>query len=258
MIIDFLVQHPSGPFFSLSEKEYREAMQYYPSLSTDTVSSIYDDYSARAGINVGEQGYFDNGTILAQFEHLFQLVGFKEEFKGHEIEVVVDNVRTHSAREYNISDFGKKTGTKCPVDAIEYVDKQGNVVSVSTYFGSGESKRKSKGLLKVANELQVPVDPTIKLSELRKILTKHPAFQNASKLEKLAQTNNVKVIFVPKFHCELNAIEGLWSYMKQYVRKMTDQSFPTMMRLIPQSRKHFAEKKIQLKLFRRFWRSLDA
>ena len=88
----------------------------------------------------------------------------------------------------------------------------------------------------------MPVDPTIKLSELRKILAKHAAFQNASKLEKLAQTYNVKVIFVPKFHCELNAIEGLWSYMKQYVRKMTDQSFPTMMRLIPQSRKHFAEK----------------
>ena len=115
MISDFLVQHPSGPFFSLSEKEYREAMQYYPSLSTDTVSSIYDDYSARAGINVGEQGYFDIGTILAQFERLFQLVGFKEEFKGHEIEVVVDNARTHSAREYNISDFGKKLALSVPL-----------------------------------------------------------------------------------------------------------------------------------------------
>ena len=110
MISDLLMQHPSEPFFSLSEKEYREAMQYYSRLSTDIVSSIYDDYSARTGINVGEQGYFDNGTILAQFESLFQLVGFKE-FKGHEIEVVVDNARIHSAREYNISDFGKKIGT---------------------------------------------------------------------------------------------------------------------------------------------------
>ena len=211
MISDFLVRHPSGPFFSLSEKEYSEAMQYYPSLSTDTVSSIYDDCSARAGINVGGQGYFDNGTILAQFERLLQLVGFKEEFKGHQIEVVVDNARTHSAREYNISDFGRKPGTKCPVDAIEYVDKQGNVVSILTYSDSGENKGKYKGLFKLANELQMPVDPTIKISEIRTILTKHPAFQNASKLEKLAQSYNVKVIFVLKFHCKLNEIEGLWS-----------------------------------------------
>ena len=173
---------------------------------------------------------------MAQFERLFQLVGFKQEFKGYEIEVVVDNARNHSARGYNISDFGKKPGTKYPVDAIEYVDKQGNVVSISTYYDNGENKEKSRGLLKLANELQVPMDPTIRLSELCTILTKHPAFQNVSKLEKLAQTYNIKVIFVLKFHCQLNAIEGLWSYMKQYVRKMTDQSFPTMMRLIPVSK----------------------
>jgi hypothetical protein len=50
----------------------------------------------------------------------------------------------------------------------------------------------------------------------------------------------------------------LWCRMKQFVRKMTDQTFPTMMRLIPESRKNFDGKQIQLKLFRRFWRSLNA
>ena len=258
MISDFLVQHPSGPFFSLSKEEYDQATQCYPDLLPDSIGLRYDGYSARAGINVGEQGYFDNDTILCQFERLFQLLQFKEEYQGHDIEVVVDNARTHSAREYSINDFGKGVGTKCPVDAIEFVDHQGQLVSVSCYFENGEHKGKSKGLLHLANDLQVSIHSSIKLSELRALLSKHPAFQNVTKLEKLAHKYNVKVIFVPKFHCELNAIEGLWCHMKQFVRKKTDQTFPTMMRLIPESRENFVSKEVQLKLFRRFWRSLNA
>ena len=113
------------------------------------------------------------------------------------------------AREYSINDFGKGVGTKCPVDAIEFVDHQGQLISVSCYFENGEHKGKSKGLLHLANDLQVSIHSSIKLSELRALLSKHPAFQNVTKLEKLAHKYNVKVIFVPKFHCELNAIEGI-------------------------------------------------
>ena len=123
----------------------------------DSIGLHYDGYSAKAGINVGEQAYFDNDTILCQFERLFQLLQFKEEYQGRDIEVVVDNARTHSAREYSINDFGKGVGTKCPVDAIEFVDHQGQLVSVSCYFENGEHKGKSKGLLHLVNDLQVPI-----------------------------------------------------------------------------------------------------
>ena len=200
---------------------------------------------------------FDNDTILCQFEHLFQLLQFKEEYHGHDIEVVVDYARTHSTGEYSINDFGKGVGTKCSVDAIEFVDHQGQLVSVSCYFENGEHKGKSKGLLHLVSDLQVSIHSSIELSELRALLLKHPAFQNVTKLEKLAHKDNVKVIFVSKFHCELNAIQGLWCHMKQFVRKKTDQTFPTMMRLIPESRENFVSKEVQLKLFRRFWRSLN-
>jgi hypothetical protein len=33
MISDFLVQHPSGPFFSLSKTEYERALVKYPQVS---------------------------------------------------------------------------------------------------------------------------------------------------------------------------------------------------------------------------------
>ena len=89
---------------------------------------------------------------------------------------------------------------------------------------------------------------TTKLSDIRTRLAKHPAFQNVSCLEALAR----------KYHCELNFIEGLGCDMKKYARKSTDQTFPTMMRLIPQSRPFFIERNIEMKLFRRFWKALSA
>ena len=121
-----------------------------------------------------------------------------------------------------------------------------------------ENTGKSKGLLMLARDLGVSVDPSVTLAKLRMILASHADFQKFSKLEKLARKYTIKVIFAPKFYCELNAIEGIWCYMKQYVRKNSDQTYPTMMRLIPKSREMFAEREIQMKLFRRFWRCLDA
>jgi hypothetical protein len=74
----------------------------------------------------------------------------------------------------------------------------------------------------------------------------------------LAIKYNVKIIYCPKYHCELNAIEGLWCNQKAFVRSRTDQSFEKMIKLISDSRIHFVEREIALKLFRRFWRSIEA
>ena len=257
MISDYLVQHPLGAFFSLSEKEYNQATICYPSLLSDLSDISYDGYSATVGISVGEQGYFDNQRILSQFEHLFQLLPLKKEYKDHEIEVATDNVRTHSAREYNVNDFGKGISTKCPVHALEYLDHQDSTVSVSCYFDKGEHRRKSKRLLELAKDLSVRsfINEAARISRTS---SSPSGFPNISKLEKLAHKYNVRIIFVPKLHCELNAIQGLWCRKKQFVRKTTDQTFLTMMRLIPESRENFIHKKIQLKLFRHFWRSPNA
>lgn len=79
-----------------------------------------------------------------------------------------------------------------------------------------------------------------------------------SRLEKLGQQYGVTIRFVPKFHCELNPIEGVWAHEKQYVRLRTDQTFPTMIKLVQNSRMNFIEKNVAIKLLRRFWRTLAA
>ena len=63
---------------------------------------------------------------------------------------------------------------------------------------------------------------------------------------------------MPKFHCELNPIEGLWCYLKQYVRKRTNCNFDTMLYLISEARTVFNMKQIYMKLWRRFWRVVAA
>ena len=152
----------------------------------------------------------------------------------------------------------KELVQNAPVHALEYLDHQSRTVSVSCYFDKGEHRGKSKELLELVKDLKVSLHSSMKLPEFRALLADYPAFRNISKMERLAHKYNVQIIFVPKFHCELNAIEGLWHHMKQFVRKTTDQTFSTMMRPIPESRENFIDKKIQSKLFRRFCRSLNA
>ncbi|CAF4979497.1 unnamed protein product [Rotaria sp. Silwood1] len=230
MVSDFLVQHPSGPFFGLSENEWEQAVRKYQSLSVDGDVN-YLDRTATASINIGTDAYFDNDTILGQ---------------------------THTAKSNSLQDFGKNLGTRCPVEQIEYIDENGATKVVDCYFKGGENKDKSKGLVELCKDLGVQLPAKIKLDEIREILSAHRAFRNATKLEMLGAKYKINIIYCPKYHCELNAIEGLWCNQKAFVRSRTDQSFEKMIKLISDSRIHFAERKIALKLFRRFWRSIEA
>ncbi|CAF4681662.1 unnamed protein product, partial [Rotaria sp. Silwood2] len=79
-----------------------------------------------------------------------------------------------------------------------------------------------------------------------------------SRLEQLAGKYGVTIKFCPKFHCELNCIEGLWCSQKIYARRKTDQTYNAMLKLIVESRENFRDKEIHLKLLRRFWKCLLA
>ena len=73
--MDFLIQHPDGPFFELNEDEWQRAIEKYRTLaSTDNIG--YIPRTVTASLNIGIDGYFDKETILCQFERLFQLITF--------------------------------------------------------------------------------------------------------------------------------------------------------------------------------------
>jgi len=107
MVSDLLIAHPSCPFFYLNEEEWKDAIKKYPSL-LESHGIKYEDRSCIGSIVSGQDGYYDNKSILNQFERLFQMLQFKKEFNfpiKHEFEIVVDNARTHTAQNINIKHF---------------------------------------------------------------------------------------------------------------------------------------------------------
>ncbi|CAF4492036.1 unnamed protein product, partial [Didymodactylos carnosus] len=172
-------QHSSGPFFQLNEKEYEKAVSKYPQLKTST-GVDYVERSVTASINVGQDAYFDNSTILGQFERLFMLTEFKEAYRNHTIEIVVDNARTHTAKAYSIMDFAKGIETRVPVGQLEYIDANGQQQIVEYCFQDGPNKELAKGLLELSKELKVILPTKPKLPDIRQALARHPAFQNVS------------------------------------------------------------------------------
>ena len=145
MISDYLVMHPSGAFFTLNDKEYQKALALYPELADDVGDVTYVEKTATGSINVGYDSYFDNSTILLQFERLFKLLHFNREFKNHNIEVIVDNAATHTAKPDSLSDLGKSIGARCTTDTIEYIDSQGQLQVIDCFFKRGPNNGLSKG-----------------------------------------------------------------------------------------------------------------
>ena len=116
----------------------------------------------------------------------------------------------------------------------------------------------SKGLLVIGKELGlISDDQNPKLAELREIISRHPTFDTKTKLDRLAADYNVKIIWCPKFHCELNPIEGLWCHSKQHVRSENEQDFGKLLDLIKQSFQNYKESTVNVKLWNRFWEALS-
>jgi hypothetical protein len=179
MCSDFLVCHPSSPFFSLDDEEWAKAVKKHPELEDDTGIN-YIAQSASASIALGTDNYFTNDCILSQFQRLFKMLPFKKAFKGHRVELLVDNATTHSTREYSINDFGRGIGTRCPVKTIEWFDSAGKKKKLDCFFRDSQGRKKSKGLLVISQELGLNLSHDILLKDLKVELLKHPSFNNVS------------------------------------------------------------------------------
>lgn len=256
MVSAFLAQHQSTDLFELTDEEMLEAKKAYPDLKNeDKILNFYEN-SANSWIHPGKDVYFDNKTILRQFERLFQMLKFKKDFQNHDIEVIVDHATTHTTKTYDLNCMGMSPGTKCPYDTIEWIEN-----SKTKSINCNDSNGESKGLLNIAKELGI-IDVNITsrdiyINDLREKMAKHIAFDNTSNLEKLAFKYDVKIIWCPKYHCEVNPIEGFWCYSKNYVRKYNEQKFTELNNLIIQSKERFELSFMGPRLWHRFWRCLE-
>lgn len=258
----FIMQHPSGPFLQLTEEEYEKCCKKYPELKEN--ENFYYEREASAQIILNGQNYFDNETILEEFERLFKIIQFLEALKDHNVEILVDNATTHTTKKYSLNQFRKNEGYDCPVDELEWFDEKDNFKTLSCYYENENSELVSKGLFNIAKELNL-IDKNLKskdinLPELQEICKKHAAFKEVTKLEEMAaQYPNIKIIFVPKFHCELNPIEGIWAFSKNNVRRKNDfSSLANFIQLLDETKEIIQGHVLHKKLWRRFWKTVKA
>jgi hypothetical protein len=135
MLSYFLCQHPFVSLFELSDDEMKDALKKYPELDSQDSEFVCDKNSANASMEPGKNkdGYFDNVTILKQFERLFKMLEFKTVFKNTEKVIFIDNARTHSAKKYDKTLLFKKSGTNCPYESLEWIE-DGETKTVSFFF----------------------------------------------------------------------------------------------------------------------------
>jgi hypothetical protein len=123
-------------------------------------------------IQPGQDNYLSYETVVNQFKRLFQMLQFKHDFNTpvkHQIEIVVDNARTHTSQLMNIREFCLKPGGRCIVNTLTYEDETGADRTISCH-----DEGVSKGLRKIAIELGYnDLDSKIGLVALQNILIQH-------------------------------------------------------------------------------------
>jgi hypothetical protein len=93
---------------------------------------------------------------------------------------------------------------------------------------------------------------------MRHVLEQQPDFANQKcSLQEVIETHGHKIIFYPKFHCELNYIEMYWGAVKKYTRNKCDYTWSGLQKVVPTALDTVSVKQIR-KYARRSFRYMDA
>ena len=75
---------------------------------------------------------------------------------------------------------------------------------------------------------------TLVAEQMKEILVQHDDFKNEkSRVEHFLESKGHTVIFLPKFHPELNPIERVWAQAKQYTKAYCKYNLPSLRKNIP-------------------------
>lgn len=270
MISDFLTSDLNMPVFVLSEEEWERAISEEKWLVSENRLNFLEK-SATSIITPSKDSYFDNDSILEQFKRLFTLMKYSETFRrvDYRVDLLVDNATTHTKRHIDVNMFSKGINKSCPVDYLKW-EENSVVKTVDCFYRRGDLEGKSKGLFYLCKELEIIGSDInfnqITLPKLRDLASKHPAFKLTSKLDIVVNdfnekhNMNIKLHYVPKFHCELNPIEMYWANLKRTFRCENEQktSEESVIKLIKDAREKYMSDDINNRIFSRFFRVCEA
>ncbi|KAG9080340.1 hypothetical protein FRC06_006761, partial [Ceratobasidium sp. 370] len=184
------------------------------------------------------EGYMTNDSICEQFRHAVELV--KQEYPNQHHVFVYDNARIHTKRSATAPSAQKMTKNESDFGVL-MVDANGKKLKIhmeNPRFPDGSEQQlylpngKFKGMVALLWERGYDttglkaecsgfkcVDTTADCC-CRRILYNIVDVAGGQKaiLQTLAEQLGTEVIFLPKFHCELNPIEQCWGYAKRLYR----------------------------------------
>ena len=84
---------------------------------------------------------------------------------------------------------------------------------------------KQKGMKRILEERGINVKGLLK-DDMIKLLAEMRDFKfQKTKVEEMILNKGHRVMFIPKFHCEINPIERVWCHAKKYTRSNCDYTF---------------------------------
>ena len=95
--------------------------------------------------------------------------------------------------------------------------------------------------------------------KMREVLSSHPDFKNEkSSIERFLEEEKSHIVYMlPKFHCELNPIERVWSQSKRYTKAYCKYSIVSLRKLIIPALETVTLENIQ-NYFRKVWHYMFA
>ena len=193
---------------------------------TDYLSN--DGNEARLLLETQADGYFDNDKLLEQVGKAIDI--FESKYLYAQGLFLFDNAPSHkkcSNDALNVSHMNVKEGGKQPV--MRDTMWNGEVPKMLDDDGI------PKGMKRVLEERGVDTKG-MNAIKMREELGQHPDFSNPKTiLEELIEERGHMCIFLPKFHCELNAIERCWCHAKKYTIQYANGSIIRLRKIVPES-----------------------
>ncbi len=181
-------------------------------------------------------GYWTNDNLVNQLQVVIPL--FEATHPNCDLVFAFDNSQNHHAYAPDALVASrmvlKDGGKNAPLLRNGYYHKNGELVLQPMQLPDGSPK----GIRTLLTERGIRADS---LEASRRILSEQDDFKSQKAwLQEILQERNHKIIFFPKFHCELNYIERIWAFVKNYLRRHCTFSFSDLQAKVPEFLSHLS------------------
>lgn len=237
MVSDFIDQHRG--YLRLTEAEHTRALASDPDFPG----------TARATLEYGaeKEGYWTGEKFMTNVKDATRIAETIYPSTSHTLVWIFDQSSCHRAfsedalnvRRMNVRPGGAQPPMR---DTVWGGKVQRMVLEDGT----------PKGMRLVLEERGINTS-TMNAEDMRVVLANHYDFQQEKTIvEHYLDGRGHKVIFLPKFHCELNPIERVWGQAKVYTRKNTNFTLQRLRQII-----NPALDSVTLDLIRKFFRRVE-